>query len=66
MPTAKRGVTTLVETTVAMALAQSCAPLVKSNTRATRTIRMSRRGISNILQHRFFDGFSQIIDVFQK
>ncbi len=41
--TARRGDRTRVETTVAMELAASCMPLVKSNANATRTMKMTKR-----------------------
>ena len=49
------GLKTFVETTVAIALAQSWAPLVKSKARAAIMMIIRRRGISNIFQHCFFN-----------
>lgn len=40
--TARRGVRTLVETTVAMELAESWKPLVKSKIKATKMMAMTR------------------------
>ena len=55
MNTAILGESTLVDTMVAMALAESCAPLVKSNTRAMATIARSSRGISSMFEHDPFE-----------
>ena len=55
--TAARGEITLVDTTVAMALAQSCVPFVKSNTRATNTMMTRSTGISSIFQYHFLDSY---------
>src|SRR4029453_13232539 len=74
--TASRGVSTRVETTVAMAFAASWKPLIKSKTRATpirtRTrggaarswripVRLSAAGMSGGLEH---DAFDKIGDIF--
>ena len=49
--TACRGVSTLVETTVAIELAVSWKPLMYSKTNATRrTVRMKRHGGSGVLE----------------
>ena len=60
MTTATRGLSTLVETTVAMALAQSWAPLVKSKISATTTMSTSSTGTSNILEHHLFQRVAEI------
>src|SRR4030095_8096226 len=74
--TASRGVSTRVETTVAMAFAESWKPLIKSKTRATpirtRTrggaarswripVKSSAAGMSGVLAH---DAFHKIGDIF--
>src|SRR5215213_2674234 len=61
--TASRGVSTLVETTVAIELAASWKPLVKSNTRASATIAMTEsRTRSGMLDDH---GLHRVGDVFE-
>src|SRR5512143_3510285 len=60
MSTAVRGESTLVETIVAIALAESWAPLVKSKMSATATTTASKRTDSGIFQHDPFDGLGQL------
>ena len=57
--TARPGLSTCVETTVAMALALSCQPFEKSKARASTTTRMSRTVGSNMLRREDLCGHGQ-------
>src|SRR4029453_7744978 len=65
--TAIRGVRTLVETTVAIELAASWKPLVKSNTSASRTMAMTeRRARSGMLDDDALHGVGDVLEAVER
>src|SRR5438105_3423385 len=61
MMIALRGLSTRVDTTVAIAFAVSWKPLMKSKASATQTTRITSRGTSGILHNHGFDDVCNIL-----